>query len=197
MADSKAPMEVTPMEMVPMEATPMEMDQLRCRLLPIILMPGILEALNVLNNIRERNAQWYFFSAVANAGVGNNINAMEHAKRAVAMEPNNMQYRSFLNHLESGGQWSQGHGNGIRKRNGNAGRLVQQTLSGIYALSVLLFPSVLMSGRMQVGAVKWGNDERLVFEKENPYNHRFCDSRICYICNCRDAGSFYELKNNQ
>ena len=70
------------------------------------------EALNVLNNIRERNAQWYFFSAVANAGVGNNINAMEHAKRAVAMEPNNMQYRSFLNHLESGGQWYQDMGMG-------------------------------------------------------------------------------------
>ena len=70
------------------------------------------EALNVLNNIRERNAQWYFFSAVANAGVGNNNNAMEHAKRAVAMEPNNMQYRSFLNHLESGGQWYQDMGMG-------------------------------------------------------------------------------------
>ncbi len=70
------------------------------------------EALHVLNNIKERNAQWYFFSAVANAGVGNNINAMAHARKAVEMEPGNMQYRSFLEHLESGGQWYQEMGMG-------------------------------------------------------------------------------------
>lgn len=70
------------------------------------------EALNVLNRLHERNAQWYFFSAVANAGVGNNISALEHARKAVDMEPNNMQYRSFLNHLESGGQWYQDMGTG-------------------------------------------------------------------------------------
>ena len=53
-----------------------------------------------------------FFSAVANAGVGNNINAMAHARKAVEMEPGNMQYRSFLEHLESGGQWYQDMGMG-------------------------------------------------------------------------------------
>ena len=56
-----------------------------------------VEALNVLNGIPfgERRARWYYFSAIANQGMGNNINAMEHAKRAVEMEPSNMEYRQF------------------------------------------------------------------------------------------------------
>ncbi len=37
------------------------------------------EALNVLNGIRDRNARWYFYSAAANQGAGNNIVALEHA----------------------------------------------------------------------------------------------------------------------
>lgn len=65
------------------------------------------EALNVLNGIpfAERKARWYYFSAVANQGAGNNIVAMEHAKRAVEMEPSNMEYRQFLQHLQYGGTW--------------------------------------------------------------------------------------------
>ena len=53
----------------------------------------------------ERRARWYYFSAIANQGMGNNINAMEHAKRAVEMEPSNMEYRQFLQHLQYGGTW--------------------------------------------------------------------------------------------
>ena len=40
------------------------------------------EALNVLNSIKERGALWYFYSASANSGVGNNVTALEHAKEA-------------------------------------------------------------------------------------------------------------------
>ena len=66
-----------------------------------------VEALNALNGIPfgERRARWYYFSAIANQGMGNNINAMEHAKRAVEMEPSNMEYRQFLQHLQYGGTW--------------------------------------------------------------------------------------------
>lgn len=65
------------------------------------------EAINVLNGIPldERKARWYYYSALANQGAGNNIQAMEHAKRAVEMEPSNMEYRQFLQHLEYGGTW--------------------------------------------------------------------------------------------
>ncbi len=72
------------------------------------------EALNVLNNIPfgERGARWYYYSAVANQGAGNNIRAMEDARRAVEMEPSNMEYRQFLQHLEYGGTWYTSMGSG-------------------------------------------------------------------------------------
>lgn len=70
------------------------------------------EALNVLNNIQERNAKWYYLSAIANAGSGNNLNAKEYAAKAAALEPNNFQYRQLLQQLESGGEWYQTMGSG-------------------------------------------------------------------------------------
>ena len=63
------------------------------------------EALNVLNAMQSRNAQWYYYSAIANNGIGNNVMALDHAKKAVSMEPNNMQYRQLLQQLEGGGMW--------------------------------------------------------------------------------------------
>lgn len=63
------------------------------------------EAMNVLNGISSRNAQWYYLHAVANYGMGNNINANQDAQRAVELEPNNMQYRQFLQQMQGGGQW--------------------------------------------------------------------------------------------
>ena len=65
------------------------------------------EALNVLDGIRERNALWYFYSASANSGLGNNVTALEHAREAVRLEPENMQYRMLLERMESGGSWYQ------------------------------------------------------------------------------------------
>lgn len=66
------------------------------------------EALNVLSGIDDRTAQWYYYSAVANSGLGNNVVALEHAKRAAVMAPDNIEYRSFMQQLESGGSWYQG-----------------------------------------------------------------------------------------
>ena len=63
------------------------------------------EALNVLNNIRERTAQWYYYNAVANSGLGNNVAALEHAKRAASMEPGNSEYQMLVQQLEGGGTW--------------------------------------------------------------------------------------------
>lgn len=66
------------------------------------------EALNVLSNIENRTAQWYFLSALANNGLGNNVMALDLAKRAAAMEPNNTTYQRLVQTLESGGQWYSG-----------------------------------------------------------------------------------------
>lgn len=65
------------------------------------------EALNVLNDIPfgERQGRWYYYSAVANNGMGNTATALEHIRRAVELEPSNIQYRQFKQSLENGGTW--------------------------------------------------------------------------------------------
>ncbi len=65
------------------------------------------EALNVLNNIPNRSARWYYYSAMANSGLGNNVIALEHAREALKLEPNNFQYQMLVNQLEGGGSWYQ------------------------------------------------------------------------------------------
>ena len=61
------------------------------------------EALNVLENCPERDARWYYLSALANHGLGNQVTALEHIRRAVSMEPDNLTYQQVLNQMEYGG----------------------------------------------------------------------------------------------
>ncbi len=65
------------------------------------------EALNALNSVPpgKRNARWYYLSALAQAGLHNNAQAMEYARQAVSMEPGNMQYQQLLSQLQGGGTW--------------------------------------------------------------------------------------------
>ena len=63
------------------------------------------EALNVLSGMEQKNAQWYYLSAIANNGLGNNVVALEHAKQAAAMEPGRMEYQALVSQLQGGGGW--------------------------------------------------------------------------------------------
>ena len=72
------------------------------------------EALNVLQNATERNARWYYLSALANDGVGNQITALEHIRRAVSMEPDNPTYLRTLELIENGGAAYRQHADGFR-----------------------------------------------------------------------------------
>ena len=67
------------------------------------------EARTVLDNmgLQERKGRWYYYSAIAHYGLRNQVAALEHARKAAALEPNNTEYRSLLNQLESGGSWYQ------------------------------------------------------------------------------------------
>lgn len=62
------------------------------------------EALNVLSNISNKSAEWYYYSAIANYGLDNKITALNHAKTAVQMEPNNLEYQRILNQIQNGGR---------------------------------------------------------------------------------------------
>ena len=61
------------------------------------------EALNALENSTERNARWYYLSALANDALDNQVTALEHIKRAVSMDPDNQEYLYALEQIEHGG----------------------------------------------------------------------------------------------
>ena len=63
------------------------------------------EALNALSGVpaTERDGNWYYLSAVANAAMGNRVTALEYARIAVQYDPTNRQFRRLVQELESGG----------------------------------------------------------------------------------------------
>ena len=63
------------------------------------------EALHALESSSERNGRWYYLSALANHGLGNQVTALEHIRRAVSMEPDNLEYQQVLNIIENGGSF--------------------------------------------------------------------------------------------
>ena len=65
------------------------------------------EARNVLDGMNEsvRGARWYYYSALAHAGLGNQVAALEHARRAQALEPGNRDYSNLVYQFENGGTW--------------------------------------------------------------------------------------------
>lgn len=78
-------------------------------------------ALNVLGNIENRSGRWYYISAIANNGIGNQETALGHIQVAMRMEPGNLQYRQFYQMLQNGGRWyeSQGAFYGMPMTNGS------------------------------------------------------------------------------
>ena len=78
------------------------------------------EALNALENSTDRNARWYYLSALANDGLGNQVTALEHIRRAVSMEPDNSTYLQTLNEIENGGA-------AYRRQAGNFGGFTLRT----------------------------------------------------------------------
>ncbi len=61
------------------------------------------EALNILNSVTDKNARWYYLSALANDGLGNQVTALEYIRRAVSMDPGNREYLDTLNAIQNGG----------------------------------------------------------------------------------------------
>lgn len=61
------------------------------------------EALNVLSNVRDRSARWYYLSAIAHQELGNVVTAISHIEQAVRMEPGNAVYRQAMQTIKSGG----------------------------------------------------------------------------------------------
>ena len=62
------------------------------------------EARRVLDSMTARNARWYYISSLANQGLGNSIDALQDARRAVQLDPNNTEYRMHLQRLQNPGR---------------------------------------------------------------------------------------------
>ncbi|MCH5316878.1 MAG: DnaJ domain-containing protein [Eubacterium sp.] len=60
------------------------------------------QAMNVLNNIEDRTAQWYYLAAVANMGLGNQRMALSYIQQACAMDPDNFTYQSVYSQIRNG-----------------------------------------------------------------------------------------------
>ena len=61
------------------------------------------EAINALNSTDERDSKWYYLSAIAHDGVGDQILALEHIRRAISMEPDNEAYLQAMDMIQNGG----------------------------------------------------------------------------------------------
>lgn len=68
------------------------------------------QAIDLLETMGNRNARWNYCYAVAQAGMGNTTEALRYAQNAVAMEPNNVEYKAFLNQMSFAGQRYQTRG---------------------------------------------------------------------------------------
>ena len=65
------------------------------------------EAMHILETVMERNAEWYYLCGEASLGLGNRVAALNYARQAVSMNPNNFEYRALLSRLEGGAQYYQ------------------------------------------------------------------------------------------
>ncbi|MGX8680660.1 MAG: DnaJ domain-containing protein [bacterium] len=62
------------------------------------------EAWNNLESIRTRSDVWFYYAALAQNGLGNNIQAREFAKTAYSMNPQNLQYIFLMQQLGASSQ---------------------------------------------------------------------------------------------
>lgn len=94
------------------------------------------QALNVLNHLSDHSAQWHFYSAIANYGLGYRDVAREHARMAVELEPDKDEYRSLLNQMNGRRSWF----SGASRRSSNFSPLgtIVKLFIGFYAIQFLL-----------------------------------------------------------
>lgn len=84
------------------------------------------QALRVLSEMENRGAEWFYYSAVANAGIGNSVTAINHAQEAVRMDPNNAAYQQLLSQLQQGGTVYRQRGTGYGFDMNGVGRTMMQ-----------------------------------------------------------------------
>ena len=62
------------------------------------------QALQILEQMGDRNAEWYYLYARVREGLGDDIAALNCARQALNMDPFNPEYRAYVEQLTRGGQ---------------------------------------------------------------------------------------------
>ena len=62
------------------------------------------DAISLLNRVPTHDADWHALYARADLGLGNRISALDHARAAVRMAPDDADFQSLLNSIEAGRQ---------------------------------------------------------------------------------------------
>ncbi|OUO89841.1 molecular chaperone DnaJ [Gordonibacter sp. An230] len=64
------------------------------------------QAVDILNTVTSdgRSARWYYLSALANDAAGNTLMALEQIRRAVRMDPDNLDYQRAQRQFQQAGQ---------------------------------------------------------------------------------------------
>ncbi|MBR4776261.1 MAG: J domain-containing protein [Lachnospiraceae bacterium] len=82
---------------------------------------NFFRALDLLNTVKFKNDVWYYYSGVANLGLGNNVTALTHAKIALNMQPNRPEYQELVNCIDSSMMQYQGKSDLFKAQNPHNG----------------------------------------------------------------------------
>jgi len=61
------------------------------------------QAIAVLNTVTTRGGRWHYYMAICSVGLGNTVYALEHARVACELEPENEKYRELYDRLTARG----------------------------------------------------------------------------------------------
>ncbi len=87
-----------------------------------VLSERFQDALNLLNRIPLHTADWHALYARADIGLGNRISALDHARAAVRMAPEDQDYQMLLHSMESNrSQYQQARNSGYGFRSALCG----------------------------------------------------------------------------
>lgn len=74
------------------------------------------QASRTLTEMTNRSGEWHYLYAIVSINMGNNVEALNHAQQAAAMDPNNREYSNFLAQLQMRGNRYQSTGGAYGQR---------------------------------------------------------------------------------
>ncbi|MDD3214136.1 MAG: DnaJ domain-containing protein [Eubacteriales bacterium] len=98
-----------------------------------VLNGNYAQAVQILSSIHDRRAAWYYWSARANIGLGNRVAALNYARTAMQMAPDEPAYRELLADLQATGQTYRQYGS----QRGFTGTLCANPCLSIIVLNLL------------------------------------------------------------